>query len=39
MVVPGTHKGPIFDHHGETAASAARSIRRAHGVDFAARCR
>ena len=29
MVIPGSHKGPIFDHHDDRASSAARSIRRA----------
>ena len=27
MVMPGSHHGPIYDHHGPTAGSAARSTR------------
>jgi ectoine hydroxylase-related dioxygenase (phytanoyl-CoA dioxygenase family) len=39
MVVPGSHKGPIHDHHGRTDGSAARWIRRITTSTCRAPCR
>ena len=34
MVLPGSHNGPIYDHHARTAASAARWTRPHCDIDF-----